>query len=53
MDDLIGQVDLWVHGHTHNAVDYQVGQGRVVSNPRGYVGREPVLAFDPELVVQV
>lgn len=30
--------DLWVHGHTHHAVDYGVGHTRVVSNPRGYQG---------------
>ncbi len=28
--------DLWVHGHTHESVDYRVGQTRVFSNPRGY-----------------
>ena len=28
--------DLWIHGHTHESVDYQVGKTRVVSNPRGY-----------------
>ncbi len=28
--------DLWIHGHTHESVDYQVGTTRVVSNPRGY-----------------
>ena len=28
---------LWVHGHTHNSFDYQVGNCRVVCNPRGYV----------------
>lgn len=28
--------ELWVHGHTHHAVDYHVGHTRVVSNPRGY-----------------
>lgn len=31
---------LWVHGHTHNPVDYMVGTTRVVCNPRGYVGYE-------------
>ncbi len=38
MDELIIQsgADLWVHGHTHESVDYQVGSTRVVSNPRGY-----------------
>lgn len=27
---------LWIHGHTHIAVDYTVGQTRVLSNPKGY-----------------
>jgi predicted phosphodiesterase len=27
---------LWLHGHTHNAVDYQLEQTRVVCNPRAY-----------------
>lgn len=29
---------LWVHGHTHEAFDYQVGNTRVVVNPRAYPG---------------
>lgn len=49
LDHLIGHVDLWVHGHTHAPVDYRVGAGRVVSNPRGYAGRETVPEFDPAL----
>lgn len=27
---------LWIHGHSHNSFDYQVGATRVLSNPRGY-----------------
>ena len=27
---------LWIHGHTHESVDYQIGETRVLSNPRGY-----------------
>lgn len=30
------QVQLWIHGHTHNAVDYMIGNTRVVCNPLGY-----------------
>ncbi len=30
-------VDLWLHGHVHDGVDYQVGRCRVVANPAGYV----------------
>lgn len=29
---------LWVHGHTHEAFDYQIGNTRVVVNPRAYPG---------------
>lgn len=34
--DLMPQVDLWVHGHTHDSVDLQEGRCRIVANPRGY-----------------
>jgi predicted phosphodiesterase len=27
---------LWLHGHTHTAFDYTIGDTRVVCNPRGY-----------------
>ena len=33
-------VKYWVHGHIHDAVDYEVGDCRVISNPRGYYGYE-------------
>lgn len=42
---------LWVHGHVHHRVDYQVGETRVVANPRGYPGEGT--DFDPWLVVEV
>lgn len=54
LDDLVrdsGAV-LWVHGHTHHAVDYEIGPTRVLSNPRGYPD-EPVPGFRPDLVVDV
>lgn len=34
------QIQLWVHGHTHYNFDYQIGNTRVVCNPRGYIGHE-------------
>lgn len=37
--DLTGTIekaDAWIHGHTHNSSDYEVGLCRVVANPRGY-----------------
>ncbi len=45
------QVALWVHGHSHTAVDYEVAGTRVVSNPRGYPGEET--GFGPDLVIEV
>jgi len=34
------QIKLWTHGHMHNVSDYQIGETRVVCNPRGYIGHE-------------
>lgn len=34
--ELIEQADLWVFGHTHEAVDVELAGCRIVSNPRGY-----------------
>jgi predicted phosphodiesterase len=36
LTDLVGLADLWIHGHTHRSLDYQVGRCRVIANPRGY-----------------
>lgn len=30
------QIVLWTHGHTHYCFDYQIGNCRIVCNPRGY-----------------
>jgi len=40
LDDFIKlyskNIDLWCHGHIHDAVDYEISGVRIVSNPRGY-----------------
>jgi len=36
LEGLMNGVDLWIHGHTHNSFDYELGDTRVVCNPRGY-----------------
>jgi len=46
-------VQLWIHGHTHESMDYQIDGTRVVCNPRGYLPQEPNDSFDPEQVVSV
>ena len=34
---LLEKADLWLHGHVHDSLDYQVDRCRVVANPTGYV----------------
>ena len=34
------QIKLWVHGHTHEPFDYNIGLTRIICNPRGYEGYE-------------
>jgi predicted phosphodiesterase len=55
LEDLVGQADLWLHGHVHVAREYSVGSGRVVVNCRGYHdhGQEAVKEFDPLRVIDV
>jgi predicted phosphodiesterase len=36
------QIKLWTHGHTHERYDYMIGSTRIVCNPRGYIGYEPM-----------
>ncbi len=43
---------LWVHGHTHRSVDYQVGRTRVFANQRGYPGQAKT-GFDERAVLVV
>lgn len=45
---------LWVHGHVHQARDYNVGSTRVLANPRGYVwSKDPESGFNPSLVIEI
>jgi len=43
---------LWIHGHTHWAFDYRIGETRVLANPRGYP-HETTHGFNPKLIVEV
>jgi predicted MPP superfamily phosphohydrolase len=36
----------WIHGHTHVNVEYTIGQCRITSNMRGYVGYDYTTTFD-------
>lgn len=46
------QPALWVHGHTHDSIDYRIGDTRVLCNPFGYAHHEENPAFDHSLRVQ-
>lgn len=46
---------LWIHGHVHKSNDYMIGDTRIISNPRGYVGsaEHSNPTFDPHKIVEV
>lgn len=55
LDYLFGKMDMWVHGHTHDNMDYVENGTRVICNPRGYVTYRGTENFDfnPGLVVEI
>ena len=44
---------LWIHGHTHDAFDYEIYGTRVVCNPRGYPEEAERYGFDTQLIVEI
>lgn len=46
-------IDLWLHGHMHDPVDYTVFDTRVVCNPRGYQGTTEINNYNPGLIIEV
>lgn len=50
--ECLGGVPLWIHGHTHDSFDYQVGKTRVLCNPLGY-GFERNSGFRPDCVIEL
>lgn len=52
VSELMQGVDLWIHGHVHDSVDYRLGRCRVVANPRGYALRGPDVATANDLVFE-
>lgn len=55
LDYLFGKMDLYIHGHTHDNLDYEANGTRVICNPRGYVTMSGMENFDfnPGLVIEV
>jgi len=48
---LMGRAVLWIHGHTHTALDYWAEGTHVICNPRGYPHERT--GFTPDLVVEI
>lgn len=46
-------IDLWVHGHVHDRLDYTLHDTRVVCNPRGYAGYQLVPDHDAAMIVEL
>lgn len=46
-------IKLWCHGHIHQASDYEIGNCRVICNPRGYVKYSENSGFNKDLMMEV
>jgi Icc-related predicted phosphoesterase len=44
---------LWIHGHMHESVDYEVYGTRVVCNPRGYAPMALNRGFRPDWTIMI
>lgn len=56
LERMMGKSCLWVHGHVHASMDYQVRGTRVVCNPRGYwrsIGGPENKEFRPDWLVEI
>jgi len=56
LNDLIldnPQIKYFSHGHTHENMDYMIGDCRVICNPRGYFPSEINPNFNPNLEIEI
>ena len=54
LSDLVSssQAFVWIHGHVHDSCNYEIGETKIICNPRGYPD-EMNQFFDPELIVNI
>jgi len=49
-------VELIIHGHIHESLDYMIGNTRIICNPKGYTS-DPIIienkSFDPTLTIEI
>ena len=36
------RIKKWIHGHMHHPFDYDIGDTKILCNPRGYIGHQPL-----------
>lgn len=53
LPQLMGKMDLWIHGHVHEPVDLLRKGTRVIANPGGYPDEFNPPRFRPDWVVEV
>jgi predicted phosphodiesterase len=55
LDEMIkaNNIDVWIHGHVHNSCDYNVGNTRIVWNPRGYCPDWLNPSFSTSFIIQI
>jgi predicted phosphodiesterase len=55
LDELVAEsrIPLWIHGHTHENVDYRLARTRILSNQCGYAATKYLPGFNAGLVVKV
>lgn len=53
LPQLMGQMDLWVHGHVHEPVDLLHNGTRIVANPGGYPDEFSPPLFQDDLVIDL
>ena len=52
LDNEVAKADIWIHGHTHESYQYQIGGCDVHCNPRGYV-REENPEYSSDYIIEV
>ncbi len=54
LEDFIKETnpELWIHGHLHSCFDYNIGNTRVVCNPRGYPD-EKYNGFNSKFIIKI
>ena len=53
LPQLMGKMDLWIHGHVHEPVDTRHSGTRIIANPGGYPEEFLPPLFQPDWVVTV